>query len=328
MALQRSTSQAAKNSGSQFACQLLEEGRPRYIVVRFKHKSIEAYDIASKATIFSFLLEETQLDLEAGPRPGTTGLCVVHKLSSESRHLVGPSKSVSGMLEAFVSTKDTPSEEQRIPSFRYRNNQPTPSIGDRSTSLTDSFSPSVHLSKPQTRDAASSPMAPLVTDLHDASDDSVPTVELVAQGSEQAISCDYRTLENEMSKLSSELEQLKTERDDLRSIESGLVRENETIKRQLKELAITTEELEERLKQPPPSLPTTHDDDGVDQILLQMQRVLNEKSQVLADKSQLQRYVVDLEERVNFLENQHDVLLAGFNEELQALEAQKAAELA
>eukprot|EP00976_Prorocentrum_cordatum_P074758 1181637-Prorocentrum_minimum.AAC.2 len=54
-------------------------------------------------------------------------------------------------------------------------------------------------------------------------------------------------------------------------VQSGLVRENETIKRQLKELATTTEELEERLKQPPPSLPTTHhDDDGVDQILLQL----------------------------------------------------------
>ena len=40
------------------------------------------------------------------------------------------------------------------------------------------------------------------------------------------------------------------------------------------------------------------------------------------------RYVVDLEERVNFLENQHDLLLAGFNEELQAMEVQKSTELA
>eukprot|EP00959_Pyramimonas_sp_CCMP1952_P411849 8630580-Pyramimonas_sp.AAC.1 len=156
----------------------------------------------------------------------------------------------------------------------------------------------MRLSIPQTRDAASSPMVPLAKDLPEDYDGSAPSEELTPQkNSEPApgdVSGDLETLENEVSELSSELEQLKAERDDLRSTEvcrvrvtqgrttvrgvhssavagSGLVRENETIKRQLKELATTTEELEERLKQPPPSLPTTHhDDDGVDQILLQL----------------------------------------------------------
>eukprot|EP00976_Prorocentrum_cordatum_P074759 1181637-Prorocentrum_minimum.AAC.3 len=229
MTLHRSASQPAKNTGSQFACQLLEAGRPRYVVVRFKHKGIEAYDIATKATEFSFLLDETQLDLEAGPRPGTTGFCVVHMLSSKSYHLVGPSKTVSGMLETYVATKDTPSEEQRVPTYRYRSKKPT-NMGElRSVqSLPGNLSPSMRLSIPQTRDAASSPMVPLAKDLPEDYDGSAPSEELTPQkNSEPApgdVSGDLETLENEVSELSSELEQLKAERDDLRSTEVCRVR--------------------------------------------------------------------------------------------------------
>eukprot|EP00854_Cymbomonas_tetramitiformis_P016279 gene16279-19320_t len=80
----------------QFACQLLVENcKPKYVVVKFQDGFVEAFNIQKRTPEFRFILAEVILDKEMGPRPGTSGLRIQHPLTGATFSLVAPTVTIT-----------------------------------------------------------------------------------------------------------------------------------------------------------------------------------------------------------------------------------------
>ncbi|KAK3280756.1 hypothetical protein CYMTET_11419 [Cymbomonas tetramitiformis] len=109
----------------QFACQLLVENcKPKYVVVKFQDGFVEAFNIQKRTPEFRFILAEVILDKEMGPRPGTSGLRIQHPLTGATFSLVAPTVTITNIMQ--LKTTDA----MVLPSPRSRRSRLTPPKGD------------------------------------------------------------------------------------------------------------------------------------------------------------------------------------------------------
>lgn len=108
----------------QFACQLLvENSKPKYVVVKFQDGFVEAFNIQKRTPEFRFILAEVLLDKEMGPRPGTSGLRIHHPLTGATFSLVAPTVTITNIMQ--LKTTDA----MVLPSPRSRRSRFTPPKG-------------------------------------------------------------------------------------------------------------------------------------------------------------------------------------------------------